>query len=555
MNFLESLLLTFFAHKATKEVVETAAATPRGSNHYTNLRKRFYRVGEIPPSVLTELFYMEPDLIDTGNGDDCREFLKIKVSRFRIGDKTFWEDSWFTISAKNRFIGVGIIDDMMEDNLRDMNLDDFSSKPFNPSANPSEHSITVEKYTFYFDRPFFYNLTILLLEYSDQRYFSGERVQQRAVVYPKIKMDTQDPLLVKAAEENTLILENAYYASLNDYNTEKSYYILKGRLDLRKDSSGIIVDSKKSVPSEYDCPIYLSTFLSDAESVNIRGNIETKELYVCRTDDGWGGIKFVVSSKDDFNRLACWLIVAIAQRCSVVRGWDVNEIIEEYWPSYPPLLLHKQDEMARDILDRFEIQKKVIYNEADKQLNLDLAYNIIVGHLSNIHHWVDDPDDTEYDFLMPTFYHFRETVKKTNLEACMHAFRESGINYDAEDLEIYEKNRSLFYGLFSMIVEASALPKGDKDDVVEKLLIQAEAPKDLLISEIEADADGTVMLQQYLSKAKTIDGGEAYISGLLDLLCFTCEKVIHQLQHEYMEASFENDPLQAISSRLQSLKV
>ena len=41
MNFLESLLLTFFAHKATKEVVETAAATTRGSNHYTNLRKRF----------------------------------------------------------------------------------------------------------------------------------------------------------------------------------------------------------------------------------------------------------------------------------------------------------------------------------------------------------------------------------------------------------------------------------------------------------------------------------------------------------------------------------
>ena len=106
-----------------------------------------------------------------------------------------------------------------------------------------------------------------------------------------------------------------------------------------------------------------------------------------------------------------------------------------------------------------------------------------------------------------------------------------------------------------MIVEASALSKDDKDDAVEKLLIQAEAPNDLFISDIETDADGTVMLQQYFSKAKAIDGGEAYISGLLDLLHFICEKVILQLQQEYIEASFENAPLQGISRRLQSLKV
>ena len=543
MKFLESLLLTIFGYKAAKEVSKTVDTSSRGSSHYGNLRKKYYGLDELPQSLLTELQYREPDLFDSESGSDHRLFHNIKMRQFKIGETLYTSEAWFTISPKNRFIAVGNLDDIMYDNLREEKVDDFSSKPFSPSANPINHSITIEKYTFFFDHPFYYNLTLLLLVDSDKRYFEGERVQQRAVSYPKISIDddiiSRYGISLEEISNDTLTFENAYCAALNDFNSEKCYHVHKGRIELRKSPNHITIYPKGAKDNDYEINLSLS-FLFSSESVNIRGDGRLKELYVCRTNDGWGGIKFIVASEKDYYRLSCWLIVAVADYCKTIKNWDPDEIIEEYWPSYPPLIEKKRDFRLIEMEHDHKIDKMVIFNDQERKLKLDLAHNIIVSQISTIHHQVDLPCEKDFNFYMPVFIQFREATFGTDVDVCIEEFKKVGIDHDKEDLEIFTNTGLMFYELFSLIVESGNLEDKKKDEAIEGLMAQADIQSSIPSAEAKTNFSSTVFLKQYLTKVRSADYGEFRASALLELIRFTCEKVILQLQNTYPD-NFTND--------------
>lgn len=92
-------------------------------------------------------------------------------------------------------------------------------------------------------------------------------------------------------------------------------------------------------PSPVQGPIYLLgtqfNFLDTSEGVIVRGDPTTCELYICRTNDGWGGIKFKFQNKRDYYRAAIWLIPAVSMYCEGAKGWDYKQSIMKYWPTYP----------------------------------------------------------------------------------------------------------------------------------------------------------------------------------------------------------------------------
>jgi len=556
MKFIESLLLTFFAQKATKEVVEVLESKTQGSSFYQNLRKRYYGYKELPLSVLNELSYIEPDLFDRANGSDHRDFLNLKLSKYKIGETMYFSEAWFTISANFRFIAVGNLDDLITDNLREESLDDFSEKPFNPSCNPIDHSIAIDKFTFYFDHPFFYNLTLLILADSDQRYYAGERMQQRSISLPKIKIDVsslkQHSLNYEEITGESITLQNAYCATLNDFNSEKWYLIQKGHLVLKRNPTGISVFT-----DGVDCNINENTiylwFLSSAESVNIRGSIVQKELYICRTKDGWGGIKFRVSSNRDFYMLAGWLVVAISQYCDIVNGWDADQIIHEYWPTYPPLVAKKDDEIKREAEFEVGIKKKVIFDEENNHLKIDFAHSIIVSWISTMHHKIDGHSDDDFEFYMPVFSQFRSTALSLGIEDTIRAFQKNGMYYDQTDLEIYENIVVLFRELFTGILDTSSMTVNERKKIITALLGQIDTQVEQLVYPISPTKDVKSFLKQYLVKANAIEHGEIYIEGLLELLRFICDKVIDLLQSSHTDVFCENAAHRIVDCWIQDL--
>lgn len=290
---------------------------------------------------------------------DVCEYLNIKPERYTHKGQLFCNGEFFTVSAKDRFICKGLLDSS-EETLRELPLVDFSEKRFSPIANPFERSISVGDYKFYFERPYFYNLMLMLLIDADKKFSRGERIWQRAVKYPQIKIEattlarygiTFDPDAREA-----LALENASFAQLNDFNSEDWLLRAEGNIALRvvdkpvapfdhftpcavrelleNESAMINVAPGKAIENGeiYLPPHFL--FLHYADDVTIRGNEDNFEIFVCRLRAGWGGIRFRVQNRKDYYRLAAWLVPAVAYAAQGTKGWDKDEIIKRYWPSY-----------------------------------------------------------------------------------------------------------------------------------------------------------------------------------------------------------------------------
>lgn len=110
MDFLEKFLLSIFAQKAIKSAATSLDKNSNRTNsYYRQLRTRYFSMGELSHSMLNDLFSREPDLIEGQTGPDCREFLHVKVSRYAYCGHMIYGDSWFTISANDRFIYYNMI--------------------------------------------------------------------------------------------------------------------------------------------------------------------------------------------------------------------------------------------------------------------------------------------------------------------------------------------------------------------------------------------------------------------------------------------------------------
>ncbi len=374
MGLIESFIKTFFLQKAVKEVAKTFGDTtdsPIGRSEYRSNRKH-RRVGEIRSAyfawdevsgtLLTELFRKEPDLIDGEITDDCREFLNIFPSKHLHNGVMCYDKTCFTFSARNRFFAEGHYNSLMLENMRDCEYVDFSMQPINPIVEPLTRSISLAGYTLFFDQPFFYNLMLMLLKDSEQKFQNGERLSDRANTFPMIVLDEE---ILREYDVNIdenavrgIKLRDAYYAVLNDFNVEQhgignrrhgdlEVRVIDTRTHKSDDAQPCPISDLlwrsgfkwiSIIPGEIAYGTYLCgvqfNFLDSAEGVIIRGNKERREIYVCRTIAGWGGIKFSVRNLHDYYNLAAWLVVAVSTYCSREHGWDREELIHRYWPSY-----------------------------------------------------------------------------------------------------------------------------------------------------------------------------------------------------------------------------
>lgn len=370
MDFLEKMIL-FFGVKKSLESIDESRNKPKKRNlfgvaTYSGLRQTYYSIEDYPDYLLDELFRREPDHIDGETGPDCREYLNLNMSQYKHKDQTIYGDTWFTLSINNRLLCNAFLDGLLNEDLRNYNLIDFSSKPFNAIGNPNSRSIKIGDYTLYFNHPYHYNLTLMLLKRADEQFATSPSISSRAIKLPNVIITDE---LLKEYDITSDInsndgvqLKNASYAVLTDFNSENNYEKGAGTITLR------VVDGNETTSDYYTpCTIYdlllrkdcvkngmlwisiapsptkssmylLGTqfmFLETAEDVIIRGNPDTCELYVCRTSDGWGGIKFKLQNKKDYYQAATWLITAISLYCYGLKGWDYKSNIEKYWPSYP----------------------------------------------------------------------------------------------------------------------------------------------------------------------------------------------------------------------------
>jgi len=370
MGLMDKLIAAFCAQKAVEsvdwdEMLSTSVRT--GKATYYGLRKFYYKIEDFSDKLLDELFLREPDFIDGSISTDCREYFHINTDQYLYKNRLIHGTANFTLSINNRFLYPDFIDEIDANNLRDYDLIDFSNRRFDPIANPNAHSITIGDYTIYYDHPFYYNVTLMLLIRADKQKEFSSSIESRAINLPFVKI-TPDiindfDICTDIKSNNGVKLNNAFYAVLSDFNTEVSIDRYKGSIVLR------IVDGRKTVSDNYTpCAIVdlleqpisrnnqfvwpsivpniinktssqyiLGTqfiFLDKADDVIIRGDPDTCELYVCRTNDGWGGIRFKLQNKKDYYSAAVWLIPAMAMYYRNVTGADYLEIINKYWPTY-----------------------------------------------------------------------------------------------------------------------------------------------------------------------------------------------------------------------------
>ena len=168
MDFFESLIMAIFAKKAAKEIAkEFSDEAPvstigrRRKATYHSLRSTYHNIEDFPPSLLTELFTREPDLLDKASGEDVREILNVQTTHYQHKGKFHYGETWFTISAENRFICKELLSSIGDHSFRKHNLVDYSNRLFSPIANPIQHSITIGEYTLYYKHNF-YNIASIL---------------------------------------------------------------------------------------------------------------------------------------------------------------------------------------------------------------------------------------------------------------------------------------------------------------------------------------------------------------------------------------------------------
>ena len=373
MGFLESLIMTIFTKKAVKEIAKSfsdehpsPAAREGSMATYYNLRNVFYHVEDFSPMLLEELFRYEPDFLDKESGEDVRELLGVQVTHYLFKSVLHSSETWFTISAQNRYICKELLSTIMDRNFRSHDLIDYSNRLFSPIANPAQHSITIGDYTLYYKYALYYNLTLMLLIDADKNFLSGKRVADRAVCYPKVKITdeivNQYGLAVDESIKAGVRVEKQSYAVLDDFNSPDAYEKRTGWFEIRiidgtfksNDIAPYSIEemraAEQSVSGGFVWPSIIPGYVNDggtyvpgvpfhflgsADALTIRGSEHTCELYVCRLQDGWGGIRFKLQNKADYYRLAAWLIPVLSYYCGIIRGWDYRGLIHEYWPTYP----------------------------------------------------------------------------------------------------------------------------------------------------------------------------------------------------------------------------
>lgn len=373
MGFIESLIMTIFAKKAVKEIAkefsdERPVHTSRGGSKatYHNLREIYYNAEDFPSFLLGELFRNEPDFIDKECGEDVRELLGIQATHYLYKGVLFSGETWFTISAQNRFLCKDLLSSIMDRNYRDHDLIDYSKRLFSPVADPAQHSITIRDYTLFYKYALYYNLTLMLLIEADKEFLSGKRVSDKAIHHPKVRITDEIARKYNLSTDETIKngvrFEVHSYAALDDFNSPSVHDQRTGWFELRiidgtfrtdsvtpysiaeMKAAGPAVSDGNVWPSiipgfVFDDSMYVSrvpfAFLECADKLTILGSEHNCELYVCRLRNGWGGIKFKLHSKMDYYRLAAWLIPVLSYYCSITRGWDYNNLISEYWPTYP----------------------------------------------------------------------------------------------------------------------------------------------------------------------------------------------------------------------------
>ena len=373
MGFIESLIMTIFSKKALKEIANEFSDEPpvytqnkNARASYYTLREVYHDIGDFSSSLLGELFRREPDFINKESGEDARELLEIQVTHYMYKGVLYSSETWFSISAENRFLCKKLLSSLMDKNYRDHDLIDYSNRLFSPIANPAQHSITIGDYTLYYKYALFYNLTLMLLIDSDNKYLAGKHVADKAVRYSKIQITEgiarQYDLTVDEANKSGVHFEKQSYSVLDDFNSPDVHNQRTGWFEVRiidgtaKSDSAVpysIAEMREAEssylfgniwPSIIPGNVFFGTeyvptvpfeFLQDADALTIRGSEHTCELYICRLEAGWGGIKFKLQSKADYYRLAAWLIPVLSYYCSIIRGWDYHSLISEYWPTYP----------------------------------------------------------------------------------------------------------------------------------------------------------------------------------------------------------------------------
>ncbi len=369
MGLLDNLIAIFCAQKALESLENDTPSTKKkwySRATYTGLRQHYYNIDEYPDSLLDELFRREPDLIDGTISSDCREYLQLEFQKYSYKGRTVYGKTCFTISTNNRFLCQDFINEFDGHHLRDYDLIDFSHCYFAPVANPVAQSITIGDYTLFFDHPFYYNVALMLLIRADNDFKEGPSIESRAINLPPVFINKEIldnfEININFNSNQGLKLYNAFYSVLSDFNTEIPTDRYNGVIVLR------IVDGRKTVSDDYtpcsvidllDQPIsahnqflwpsivpsivksnhiYLPglqfEFLSNAEDVIIRGDPDSLELYVCRTNDGWGGIRFKLQNKKDYYSAAVWLIPAVAMFYRNIKGIDYKETIKKYWPTF-----------------------------------------------------------------------------------------------------------------------------------------------------------------------------------------------------------------------------
>ncbi len=380
MGLIESLIKMFFLQKAGKELVKAVdnvpnpmpVSTPQKKyRSLSEIRLVYFAWDEVPANMLAELFRREPDLIDEQMGDDCREFLHLHPKRHINNGVMCYEQTCFTFSARNRFFMEGLAGNIMLENLRDCTYLDFSNRPIDPVVDPISCSISLDGYTLFFDHPYFYNLMLLLLKDSETRFRNGERVTSRAVRYPAVEISEtvlkNSGVVFDETVALGLKLSGAFYAVLNDFNVEQTgetdrkygnieFRVIDGRINKSDETSPFAIADmlvhREAVEGGYMwlsiAPGQLSAFgdhaympgvqfnfLDTAEDVIIKGDIEKREIFVCRTREGWGGVKFAVKNIHDYYSLAAWLVVAVSTYYAVIKGRNRADYIRRYWDSYP----------------------------------------------------------------------------------------------------------------------------------------------------------------------------------------------------------------------------
>lgn len=335
----------------------------------------YYNVDEIPSTLLNELILESGNKSDTFksvNGEDCRELYLFIPERCTYSDtgETFdcatlplgSSKKFFYLSARNRFLYNGHLDDYIG-NFKDYNLLDYSSKPFEISANPDSHTVSIGPYTMVINVAFDFNLFILLSKWSDLMWRNG-LLKDKSVRYQDFYVDNEicqkygiDP----EDDSNYITFDNAAFVHMSDYNDEIPDRSANGRMSIffhgyksnflqatiseMLESQDDLLNNQVQPAVSFemsDDPTTVFDFCSlrTADGLIINGRPGMNEIYLFRLNGNWGGFKFVLSNRQDYYRLGVWLIKAISHYLVLTdkkianSGTSANKLARQYWPDF-----------------------------------------------------------------------------------------------------------------------------------------------------------------------------------------------------------------------------